>query len=141
MSLTTEQVFTTSGVAQTWLASNVANAIHSNSGGMTNVAAPMQIKAIYALVASGFTGAGSSGQILIACDCVSGATSGGNIAGNVLFLYYAGGIAASGAVHTAQPLALLGLDYIVRSGLSTFVAVSGGTKAYTLNVAYTGPQI
>lgn len=108
---------------------------------MLNVAGPLLIKSIYAQPVSGFTGAGTSGQVLIACNSISGATSGGNVAGDVLYFFYGGGVAISGAVVVPQPPVLNGLDFIARSGLSTFVANSGGTAAYTLQVVYAAAQV
>lgn len=135
-----QQVFSTSGVSNIWLDANISFQTLRSSGGLSNVAAPVMVKAIYATVVSGFTGAGTSGQILIACDAISGATSGGNIAGNVLYFHYGGGVAISGGVQIQNPPVLVGLDYIVRSGLSVFTANSGGTNIWNLNVIYGSPQ-
>ena len=139
--LNTQQTFSTSGVSNTWLASNIAWQVIRNSGGGVSVAGPVIVKSIYASTVSGFTGAGTSGQILIACAAVSGSTSGGNVAGDVLYFHYGGGIAASGGALAAQPPTLIGLDFIAKSGVSTFVANSGGTNAYVLNVIYGSPQV
>ena len=139
--LTTQQNFSTSGVSNTWLTSNITWQTLRNSGGGVNVAGPVIVKAIYANTVSGFTGAGTSGQILIACAAVSGSTSGGNVAGDVLFFHYGGGVAISGAVQTISPPVVTGLDFIAKSGLSTFVANSGGTNVYTLTVIYGSPQV
>ena len=139
--LNTQQAYSTSGVNNVWLAPNVSWQTNRNSGGMTNVAGPVIVKAIFATPVSGFTGAGSSGALLIACHAVSGATSGGNVAGDVLYFHYGGGVAISGGVQTAQPQPLTGLDFIAKSGLSIFVANSGATYAYALTVVYGSPQV
>lgn len=108
---------------------------------MLNVAGPILIKAIYATPVSGFTGAGNSGALLVAAHAVSGATSGGGATtGDILFYYYGGGVAISGGVQTERPPALTGLDFIAKSGLSTYVSNSGGTNAYHLNVVYASRQ-
>jgi hypothetical protein len=139
--LNTEQVYSTSGASAIWLAANPALTLSRNSGGMLNVAGPIIIKSIYATVVSGFTGAGNSGALLVASHAVSGATSGGGATvGQVLYYYYGGGVAISGGVQTAQPPVLTGLDFIARSGLSTYVSNSGGTNAYHLNVLYAASQ-
>lgn len=140
--LNTEQTYSTSGTSAVWLASNPALTLSRNSGGMVNVAGPILIKAIYATPVSGFTGAGNSGALLVAAHAVSGATSGGGATtGEVLFYFYGGGVAISGAVQTAQPATLTALDFLARSGLSTYVSNSGGTNAYHLNVLYAARQL
>ena len=133
----TEQSYSSSGVAGIWLTANPSFSTLRNSGGLANISGMCLVKAIYATKASGFTGASTSGVLLVAANGVSGSTSGGGITSpaDILFYHYGG---ASGTGTDLAPI--LNLDFIARSGLSTYVANSGATYAYTLSVVYAKNQ-
>ena len=133
----TEQVYSTSGVSNTWLAANPAFDQIRNSGGIVNVSGRLLIKDIIVQPASGrWADASTSGVVL----AVNHATSGmfAQLSGQQLFRYDAGaqsGLATGNT--TFVPGSPRGMNFIARSGI---VTLNSGTHVYDIIVTYATPQ-
>ena len=135
--LNTEFTFSSSGVSNLWLASNIAfNAIR-NSGGIVNIAGPVIVKSIYVVPASGQGDAPSLSGVHIA---VNHATSGMVFPLSGQGIFYFQSDAQSGLATgnlTPVPDGVFGIDFLARSGVAT---VNSGTHVFDLIVLTAAPQ-
>lgn len=135
--LNTEQVYSTSGVSNVWIASNPAFNQIRNSGGIVNVGGPVIVRDIIVQPASGrWADASTSGVVL----AVNHATSGmfAQLSGQELFRYDAGALSGLGTGNTTfVPDSPRGMNFIARSGI---VTLNSGTHVYDIIVTYGSPQ-
>ena len=135
----TEQVYSTSGVTGTWLASQPAFNHIRNSGGIVNIAGPILVKSILVVPASGrYQEASVSGNVLAVTHGTSGMFA--QLSGQELFRFDGG---AHSGLGTGNNVAIPeapghGLDFIARSGL---VTLNSGLHIYDIIVTYANTQI
>lgn len=135
--LNTEQVYSTSGAANSWLAANPSYSQIRNSGGIVVVSGTILVKDIIVQPASGrWADASTSGVVL----AVNHATSGmfAQLSGEELFRYDATGQSGLGTGNTTfVPVTPHNIDFIARSGI---VTLNSGTHVYDIIVLYAVPQ-
>lgn len=139
--LNTEQTYSLSGIAagsgNIWLNANPSFNQIRNSGGIVNIVAPILVKDILIVPASGqYTAASASGVVL----AVNHATSGqfAQLSGQELFRFDGASHSGLGTGNlTAVPPSLNKLDFLARSGI---VTLNSGTHVYDIIVLYANAQ-